>query len=278
MGNLNYSSIDMAVYITAVSGGNCVTRHNNQILNKTPKKDQNQLWTLEHKEGSETQVAIKSNVDGKYLRAKAGNAYGAVEVGGRQWWELEAGHDHGAYWMKSLDFPNAYLCNANGSYIDDNKIYMWPKQANWTHALNFYLQDPKAAGFSSQEAGEDASVEVARLREELKAKEATMAKKDAELAKTKDELTKASQGSGDMSAKLKALEEQSEHLSASVKEHEAREAELVTRLKAQEAAANKKSPSSSSKDQSALKNQQAEMSKKLAAVEAREKAVAQREK
>ena len=105
-----------------------------------------------------------------------------------------------------------------------------------------------------------------------------MAKKDAELAKTKDELTKASQGSGDMSAKLKALEEQSEHLSASVKEHEAREAELVTRLKAQEAAANKKSPSSSSKDQSALKNQQAEMSKKLAAVEAREKAVAQREK
>ena len=101
-----------------------MTRHNNQILNKTPKKDQNQLWTLEHKEGSETQVAIKSNVDGKYLRAKAGNAYGAVEVGGRQWWELEEGHAHGAYWMKSLDFPNAYLCNANGSYIDDNKIYM----------------------------------------------------------------------------------------------------------------------------------------------------------
>ena len=114
----------MAVYITAVSGGNCVTRVHNNILNKKPTKDKNQLWTIEHKDGSNTQIAIRSNADGKYLRAKAGNAYGAVEIGGRQWWEVEDGPAHGSYWLKSLDFPNAYLCNANGSYIDDNKIYM----------------------------------------------------------------------------------------------------------------------------------------------------------
>lgn len=30
--------------------------------------------------------------------------------------------------IKCNAFPDAYLCNANGSYADNNQVYMWPKQ------------------------------------------------------------------------------------------------------------------------------------------------------
>jgi hypothetical protein len=88
----------MAVYVASVMGGNCVTKVNNNILNKKPTKNTNQLWTIERKDGSNTHIALRSHGDEKYLRAKAGNAYGAVETGAKQWWELEEGQAHGSYW------------------------------------------------------------------------------------------------------------------------------------------------------------------------------------
>jgi len=30
--------------------------------------------------------------------------------------------------IKCNDYPDAYLCNANGSYVNNNKVYAWPKQ------------------------------------------------------------------------------------------------------------------------------------------------------
>ena len=89
----------MAVYLASVMGGNCVTKVNSTIVNKKPTNNNNQLWTIERKEGSENQIALRSNGEGSYLRAKAGNAYGAVETGAKQWWELEEGQAHGSYWL-----------------------------------------------------------------------------------------------------------------------------------------------------------------------------------
>jgi hypothetical protein len=88
----------MAVYIASVSGGNCLTKDNNGIFNKKPANGNTQLWTIERKDGSENQIAIRCNADGQYLRAKTGAAYGPVETGAKQWWETEEGQAHGSYW------------------------------------------------------------------------------------------------------------------------------------------------------------------------------------
>jgi hypothetical protein len=92
----------MAVYISSVMGGNCVTNAGNNILNKKPANDQTQFWTIERKEGSENQIAMRCNADGQYLRAKAGNPYGAVEAGAKQWWQTEAGQAPGSYWYEGI--------------------------------------------------------------------------------------------------------------------------------------------------------------------------------
>jgi hypothetical protein len=90
------------VYVASVIGGNCVTKVNGNILNKKPTKDPNQLWTIERKDGSNNQIALRCNGDEKYLRAKAGNAYGAVETGAKQWWQLEEGQAPSSFWLELL--------------------------------------------------------------------------------------------------------------------------------------------------------------------------------
>ena len=151
--------------------------------------------------------------------------------------------------------------------------------------MTFYLQDAKASGFLSQDASGDAEADLAKLKEELKTKEAAMAKKETEFSnkeadfvKREQELAKKAQASSQLSEKATQIEQREKELAVREREMERQKADLEARLKAQGSGPGKGSASSPGKDAGALVQQQQELAKKLAALESREKAVAQREK
>ncbi|KAF2669355.1 hypothetical protein BT63DRAFT_425085 [Microthyrium microscopicum] len=216
----------MSVYITTVSAyGNCLTKSGERILNKKPDNSDAQRWTIERKEGSENEFAIRCNADGKYLRAKGGQASAPVETGEKQYWRAEPGQAYDSYWLKCLDFPDAYLANAGGGLGDNNVIYMWPKQQGWIHALTFFLQDAKSPGFLSQVGKDDEkkNSEAEKLMEEVK-------KREKELGDRKQQLdAREKDAQGSFSEEMKKREEE---LDEKKKELEARTKALGEREKA----------------------------------------------
>ncbi|OQO06677.1 hypothetical protein B0A48_08464 [Cryoendolithus antarcticus] len=185
------SSSTGAIYIIAVGGGTVVTKANNGLFDKNANGSASQHWTVAYGD-SENIVAFQNAETGQWLRCFAGNGYGKIDTGEKQWWTLEEGPGSpGSYWLKSNDFPNAYLCNAYGAHADGNKVYAWPKERvklNWTHALTWHFKDAQAPGFkpkdikeASQGAKETSDSDSGAARDkarDLEARETNVAEKE----------------------------------------------------------------------------------------------------
>ena len=52
--------------------------------------------------------------------------------------------------LKCDDFADAYLCNANGSFVDGNATFTKPKQHDRAHTLTWTLRDADAAGYDAK--------------------------------------------------------------------------------------------------------------------------------
>ncbi|KAK6441503.1 hypothetical protein LTR95_002260 [Oleoguttula sp. CCFEE 5521] len=234
------SSSSGAIYIIAVGGGTVVTKANNGLFDKNANGSASQHWTVEYGEG-ENIVAFQNAETGQWLRCFAGNGYGKIDTGEKQWWTLEEGPGSpGSYWLKSNDFPNAYLCNAYGAHADGNKVYAWPREMvklNWTHALTWHFKDAQAPGFkpkdvkgASQGAEETSSSDSGAAHDkarDLEARETNVAEKerksqdlDAEqkqkrndLEKREAVLAKKERGASDFAGREAALAEKERRLS-----------------------------------------------------------------
>jgi hypothetical protein len=155
---------------------------------------------------------------------------------------------------------------------------MWPKQANWTHALTFYFQDADAPGVLFQAAaGENASGDVSTLQQELKAKSEALTQKENALKEKDEQLSKSDQTSKDILDKLKTLEDKERDYLAHQKQDEAKVADLEKRLKTQSTSSSKSS-GTGGKDQKALEQKLQDAEKKLAALELRYKDVAAKDR
>lgn len=121
-----------AFYITTVSGGTCVEKAPAGLVNKDcDGSSPAQQWTIQYKDNdpSSDTVAFQNAGNGEWMRATSGAAYGKIDTtASQQWWTLIKGRDTGSVWIKCNDYPDAYLCNANGSYVSNNTVYVWPKQ------------------------------------------------------------------------------------------------------------------------------------------------------
>nr|OQO20658.1 hypothetical protein B0A51_11017 [Rachicladosporium sp. CCFEE 5018] len=231
------SSSTGAIYIIAVGGGTVVTKANNGLFDKNANGSSSQHWTVEYGE-SENIVAFQNAETGQWLRCFAGNGYGKIDTGEKQWWTLEEGPGSpGSYWLKSNDFPNAYLCNAYGAHADGNKVYAWPRELNWTHALTWHFKDAQAPGFkpknvkvASQGAEETSSSDSGAAHDkarDLEARETNVAEKernsqdlDAEQEQKREDLEKREaavaekeRGASDLAGREAALAEREKRLS-----------------------------------------------------------------
>ena len=52
--------------------------------------------------------------------------------------------------LKCNDFADAYLCNANGSFVDGNATFTKPKQLDRAHTLTWTLRDADAVGYDAK--------------------------------------------------------------------------------------------------------------------------------
>jgi len=52
--------------------------------------------------------------------------------------------------LKCDDFADAYLCNANGSFVDGNATFTKPKQLDRAHTLTWTLRDADAVGYDAK--------------------------------------------------------------------------------------------------------------------------------
>jgi hypothetical protein len=52
--------------------------------------------------------------------------------------------------LKCDDFADAYLCNANGSFVDGNATFTKPKQHDRAHTLTWTLRDADAVGYDAK--------------------------------------------------------------------------------------------------------------------------------
>ncbi|OQO10071.1 hypothetical protein B0A48_04427 [Cryoendolithus antarcticus] len=231
------SSSSGAIYIIAVGGGTVVTKANNGLFDKNANGSASQHWTVEYGEG-ENIVAFQNAETGQWLHCFAGNGYGKIDTGEKQWWTLEEGPGSpGSYWLKSNDFPNAYLCNAYGAHADGNKVYAWPRELNWTHALTWHFKDAQAPGFkpkdvkgASQDTEETSSSDSGAAHDkarDLEARETNVAEKerksqdlDAEQKQKRDDLEKREavlaekeRGASDFAGREAALAEKEKRLS-----------------------------------------------------------------
>ncbi|GAB7326839.1 hypothetical protein MBLNU13_g10772t2 [Cladosporium sp. NU13] len=139
-----------AYYIVAVSGGTVLSKRPDGIFNKDAVNSDTQRWRVEY--GDEAnRVALMNVSDGKWLRAFSSAAYGHVDTSEeKQWWVIEEGTSPGSCWLKCDDFADAYLCNANGSFIDGNATFTKPKQLDRAHTLTWTLRDADAVGYDAK--------------------------------------------------------------------------------------------------------------------------------
>lgn len=89
---------DGAYYISAVSGGNCVTKTTNGLLDKYCDGSSAQHWTIEA--GDEpNKVAFQNAENGEYLFVVQGYKWGKIDTSStKQWWILEKGTSPGTCW------------------------------------------------------------------------------------------------------------------------------------------------------------------------------------
>ncbi|KAK3673917.1 hypothetical protein LTR78_006119 [Recurvomyces mirabilis] len=216
-------------FIVAANGGMVAQKTPAGIYNKIADHTNTaQRWTLEYGDEAGTKVAIQNVSNGQWLRATSGAAAGKVDLGDKQWWTLEQGRAPGSCWIKCDDYPDAFLCNSYANYTDNNLVYMWPKQLNWTHSMLWYFQDAGAPGWTpkSYEAGlpsANASANSADA-ETLKQREADLNQKEQAVAARDEEQKQLEQKAAEEQKQLeqKAAEEQKqlEQKAAELKEKE----------------------------------------------------------
>ena len=90
--------------------------------------------------------------------------------------------------LKCNDFADAYLCNANGSFVDGNATFTKPKQLDRAHTLTWTLRDADAVGYDAKGwrlsfLPDDnlASATLSEREEALTKKERTLLEKEQDL-------------------------------------------------------------------------------------------------
>ncbi|KAF7190476.1 hypothetical protein HII31_08190 [Pseudocercospora fuligena] len=116
-------SDDPAYFLVPASSGLCIQLKNGTIYTAEPNGSAEQKWFIE--KGNEGQIAFRNGRDGQYLRGVGGGKGARIVTGQKQFWSLETSNTPNAFWIKCVDFPNAYLCNSYGKWSINNLIYMW---------------------------------------------------------------------------------------------------------------------------------------------------------
>ncbi|KAK5126151.1 hypothetical protein LTR85_011507 [Meristemomyces frigidus] len=279
----------MSFFLIAVNGGRVTEKKSNGLFDCTSdSSNAAQHWTVETDPSNDNIVAFQNASNGQYLRAFVGTAAGKVDTGDKQWWTMEPGHAPGSCWLKCNDYPDAYLCNSYANHVDNNKVYMWPKQLNWTHSMLWYFRDAKALGWKPQAASSSAATGAStdgETADELKEREAVVAEmeeklkdveqREADAKKREAELAEKEARVRDLEQKEAALKKKEQDLSAS---------EAAQKQEADQLAAQKKElVDQHQKDSSGHSNfgdtdaKQAELQKKLEELKAAEKALAAKE-
>ncbi|KAL1303198.1 hypothetical protein AAFC00_006619 [Neodothiora populina] len=230
-----------AFYIVAVSGGTCVEATARGIFAKDCNGSAEQQWTVQYGDAQD-QVAFQNASSGEWLNATSGSASGKVGTSEtKQWWAMSKSNEAGSIWLKCNDYADAYLCNSYGSYKNNNTVYVWPKQSNWSHALTWYLKEAQAPGYipkawNAESLGEDLKrkeKELAAKGEQITAvqkREADLNEKEQELAakettqqKLKDQLDAKEE---ELASTQRALRETSDESSKERQDWAKRQADL----------------------------------------------------
>nr|POE74508.1 hypothetical protein CFP56_37040 [Quercus suber] len=190
------------VLITSVAGGTCVTRHGNVVNNQTRSSTPAQRWSLEPGPKKQS-FAFRNAETGNYLHANNGAASAAIGPGAKQFWLLEPGVAPGSCYLKCEDYPNAYLASKSGSPHNGNVVYVWPKQAVWTHALTWYLHDAKSEGFMPKA---ETTKESKDGNDAAQAKEAELIKREGLVAAREAALEKSEAAAAAKLVELQAKE------------------------------------------------------------------------
>ncbi|EME83460.1 uncharacterized protein MYCFIDRAFT_211346, partial [Pseudocercospora fijiensis CIRAD86] len=232
-------SDDPAYFLVPASSGLCIQLKNGTIYTAEPNGSDEQKWFIE--KGNEGQIAFRNGKDGQYLRGVSGGKGARIVTGQKQSWSLESSNTPNAFWIKCVDFPNAYLCNSYGKWSINNLIYMWAHELRWTQTMLWYVSDfgtweehknskpgfdPSKPGFSElaakEKSVEDKQKKLEALEKELaeKQKQQEAMQKELEAKKEKQEAE-----AEELQNQQKAAE------SASSTKAEEREKELAEKLK-----------------------------------------------
>ncbi|KXT16386.1 hypothetical protein AC579_5584 [Pseudocercospora musae] len=232
-------SDDPAYFLVPASSGLCIQLKNGTIYTAEPNGSAEQTWFIE--KGSEGQIAFRNGRDGQYLRGVGGGKGARIVTGQKQFWSLESSSTPNAFWIKCVDFPNAYLCNSYGKWSMNNLIYMWAHELRWTQTMLWYVSDfgsweehknskpgfdPSKPGFSElsakEKSVEDTQKKLEALEKELEKKQKLQEAKEHELEGKSEK----------QEAEAKELQKRQEAAeSASSRKAEEREKELAEKLK-----------------------------------------------
>jgi hypothetical protein len=164
--------------------------------------------------------------------------------------------------LKCDDFADAYLCNANGSFVDGNATFTKPKQYDRAHTLTWTLRDADAVGYDAKGwrisvlPDEDVADGTPSVKEKAMAeRENTLVEKEQHFAAKQqakdDELTAKEAKLLKMFDDFAAKEAELRKLSDDITSRESAQQKQARELAAREAELNR--PQGASKDIAILK-------------------------
>ena len=116
----------ISVRCVAVNGGHVIEADGSKAIKTQQQSDSKaQQWLVEPKDANHPQeFALKNLANEQYLRAQTGKPYAPCTTGDRQYWAAEPGEAPGSFWLRNLEFADAYLCNCKGLQTANNAVYM----------------------------------------------------------------------------------------------------------------------------------------------------------
>lgn len=150
--------------------------------------------------------------------------------------------------LKCDDFADAYLCNANGSFVDGNATFTKPKQIDRAHTLTWTLRDADAVGYDAKGWRISVLSDDNLVNVTLSEKEQALTKKENALLEKEREINAKQQTRDDeFEAREAKLLKMADDLAARETTQQNQAEELITR----ETALNR--PQGTSKDIAILK-------------------------
>ncbi|KAI4675073.1 uncharacterized protein J4E88_007977 [Alternaria novae-zelandiae] len=122
--------MSLTIYIIAINGGHVVEADNAGKEIKTQKAtvSKSQQWVVEWKgAGKSDEFALRNVATDAYLGAPKGVSGTYCTTNAKQFWRAEPGHAPGSFWLKSLEFDDACLCNSGAKTTANSIVYMWKK-------------------------------------------------------------------------------------------------------------------------------------------------------